>query len=309
MPPAPVPSSQPSEIPSLLSSSVTPSVSGAPSLMSSVPIPSSKPNDMPLVLSTTPPVGSLQPSDVPSSSLVPSQTPSLSSVPSKMSSEHSMLPSTPLPTAAQFGSVETLFEVRVTLDGIDVSNLNITALDEVVDLLETVFGDMLPEGAIVRLLKVGGFSVTRRLLRFLENDGLAGVDIKFEIIMTQTCSSAKCEDSEADKISATLYHNVTSEFEEKVSSGELAKSIQAEAEATGVSEMSHVTLNASTLQVGQAKVTVKESKENKTNDPSRSPSELPVDPSDDDGNSSLKHGRKFALPVVAFTSMIVLFCT
>jgi len=206
---------------------------------------------------------------------------------------------TPSPTVQEFGSVEVSFEVGVTLEGIDMSDLDITALDEVVDLLETVLGNMLPEGAIVRLLKVGGFSVTRRLLRFLEEDG-SGVDVEFEIIMRQSCSSAKCDDSESDEIAATLYDDVTSDLEAKVASGELTTSIQEEAEAAGVSEMSNVTINASTLQVGQATITVKEAKEDKS----------PDDPTDDVDSASSRHGHGVALSIMAgFVSMIFLLHT
>ena len=206
---------------------------------------------------------------------------------------------TPSPTVQEFGSVEVSFEVGVTLEGIDMSDLDFTALDEVVDLLETVLGDMLPEGTIVRLLKVGGFSVTRRLLRFLEEDG-SGVDVEFEIIMRQSCSSAKCDDSESDEIAATLYEDVTSDLEAKVASGELATSIQEEAEAAGVSEMRNVTINASTMQVGQATITVKEAKEDKS----------PVDPTDDVDSASSRHGHGVAFSIMAgFVSMILLLHT
>jgi len=199
------------------------------------------------------------------------------------------------PTVQQFGSVEVSFEVGVTLEGVDISDLDITALDEVVNLLQTVFADMLPPGAIVRLLKVGGFSVTRRSLRFLEDDGLGGVDVEFEIIMTQACSSAKCDDLEAEEISQTLYEKVTSDFEEKVASGELTTSIQEKAESAGVSEMSNVTISASTLQVGQAKVTIKEAQEGNS----------PPDPTDDDDMSLSMHSRRAVFS--ALTGVVSIF--
>jgi len=56
-----------------------------------------------------------------------------------------------------------------------MSDLDIAALDEVVYLLQNTIGEMLLEGAIVRILNVGGFSVTHRLLRFLEEDN-SGVE-------------------------------------------------------------------------------------------------------------------------------------
>jgi hypothetical protein len=198
------------------------------------------------------------------------------------------------PTVEQFGSVEVSVEVGVTLEGISISDLDITVLDEVVNLLESVFADMLPPGATVRLLKVGGFSVTRRLLRFLEDDGLGGVDVEFEITMAQACSSTKCNDLEVDEIAETLYQEVKSYFEKNVASGELTTTIQEEAEVMGVSELSNVTISASTF--GQAKVTVKKAKEGKS----------PVDLTDDDISSSSRHGRGVALSVLTGVAALVL---
>jgi len=203
---------------------------------------------------------------------------------------------TPSPTVQQLGSVEVSFEVGVTLDGINVSDLDPTALDDVVNLLQSVFGDLLPEGAIVRILSVGGFSVTRRMLRFLE-ENISGVEVEFEVIMTQTCTSAKCEDSETNAISTTLYEDVTSNLKTKVESGELTTSIQEKAEVSGVSALSDVSISADSLQVSEAKVTVKEASEE----------ENPVDPPDDDDSASSRRGPGVTLSVLAgFVSVMFL---
>ena len=259
---------------------------------------------VPTLLATTTPLPTLKPTDGPTSAgptLLPTTAPITPLPTLKPTSFLTSKPSTsPIilsasPTVEQFGSVEVSFEVEVTLEGIDVSDLDITAINDVVNLLEAVFADMLPPGAIVRLLKVGGFSVTRRLLRFLEEDSLGGVEVEFEIIMTQVCSSAKCEETEVAEISESLYQEVSSDFEQKVTSGELTTSIQEEAESRGVSEMSDVVVNASAVHVGKAKVTVKEAKE----------VDAPADPTDDDGISSSRHSRGTLLSAFVGVVLIV----
>mmetsp|Transcript_9636 Transcript_9636/g.21733 ORF Transcript_9636/g.21733 Transcript_9636/m.21733 type:complete len:348 (-) Transcript_9636:2000-3043(-) len=188
------------------------------------------------------------------------------------------------PTVVEFGSVEVSVEVEIKLEGIDMTDIDPNALDKIVDLLEAVLGEMLPEGAIVRLLSVGGFSVARRLLRFLEEPS-GGVDVQFEIIMSKMCSSSKCDASEADEISETLYQDVSSDLKAKVESGDLTTAIQKEAESAGVSQFSNVSVNASTMQVSQPTVTVKEAKDDR----------LPVDPTDDDDSASTRLGVALSL--------------
>ena len=156
-----------------------------------------------------------------------------------------------------------------------MTDIDITKLDEVVDILESVFGDLLPEGAIVRILSVGGLSVARRLLRWLQSDSSAssgGVDVQFEIILTETCDSLKCD--EADSLSEELYQTVTTDFAKQVESGALTTSIQTQAADAGVESLSSVSI--SSVKTGQPTVTVREAKDQT----------LPTDPDDDDDSSS-----------------------
>jgi len=155
---------------------------------------------------------------------------------------------------------------------------------------------LLPPNAIVRLLKVGGISLTRRVLRFLEEEEAAtGVDLEFEVILVQTCSSAKCDDEEADDVSATLYFDVTEDIKAKVESGDLTSSIQEQAVALGISELSEVSVSPDSLQVSEAKVTVKEAQEDDDDS---------VDPPDDDSGSS-RIGISLSI-AAGFVSMIFL---
>ncbi|KAL7543233.1 hypothetical protein ACHAXR_012524 [Thalassiosira sp. AJA248-18] len=230
------------------------------------------PTQTPSVFSSIEPSGnpsshpSIEPSGNPSSlpSTEPSGNPSSdpSTEPSGNPSSHPSThptgqPSSP-PSEPNYGLVEVSIEVEVTLEGINMADIDLNSLDAVVDLLSEVFKKILPKGAFVRILSVGGFSVTRRLLRFLQDDGTGGVPVEFEIVMKETCDSAKCSDAETNEISANLYQVVTTDLKEKVDSGELVTELQEEAQAQGVSELSNVTINASTMQVSEAKVTVKE---------------------------------------------------
>ncbi|KAL7543914.1 hypothetical protein ACHAXR_013362 [Thalassiosira sp. AJA248-18] len=242
------PSSQPSSAPSV---SGSPSSEGPTMQVSSTetnPLPSLTPSLFP----------SIQPAGQPSShpSTQPSGQPSIS------------------PPEPNYGLVKVSIDVEVTLEGIDMADIDLNSLDNVVDLLTKVFKNALPEGAFVRILSVGGFSVTRRLLRFLQDDG---TDVEFQIIMKETCDSATCSDAEANEISANLYQVVTADLTAKVESGELVTELKEEAENQGVSELSNVTINASTMHVSEAKVTVREAQP-----------EGDDDISDDDDNASNK---------------------
>jgi len=202
----------------------------------------------------------------------------------------------PSPTALVFGEIEVAFEVEVKLEGLNMTDIDITKLDEVVDILESVFGDLLPEGAIVRILSVGGLSVARRLLRWLQEDDSAsssGVDIQFEVILKETCDSLKCD--EADSLSEELYQSVTNNFSVKVESGALTTSIQTKASEAGVESLKNVSI--SSIKTGQPTVTVKEAKDQT----------LPTDDIDDDDDSSchvLATGVSLALVLLSATVLI-----
>ena len=197
-------------------------------------------------------------------------------------------------TPAELGSVDVSFEVAIKLEGIDVSDLDFMALEPVVKVLEKAFVSMLPEGARVRLLKVGGVAVSRRVLRYLEDSiATSGVDVEFEVTMTKQCDSAKCEDSA--EIANALYDEVTADLKTKVEDGSVSSAIQKEADDEGVSQLKNVTVNSSSLKVGAAKVTVTEGTKNET----------PEVPKDDDDNASVMQGHGVTLSImVVVVSML-----
>ena len=162
------------------------------------------------------------------------------------------------PTNMKFGEIEVSFECEVKLEGIKVSEIYGLNLNEVVDLLVSVLRNILPKGAVVRILSVGGLSVVRRLLRSLQEEG-SGVDVQFEIVLKEQCDTAKCDNSA--EMSKTLYQDVTSNIKAKVESGELTTSIQEAATSSGVPALAKASVNASSLQVDEATVTVKKAPE------------------------------------------------
>lgn len=195
-----------------------------------------------------------KPSDVPTSK--PTALPTM-----KPTSQPTVKP-TSSPTKVQVGFVEVSFEVGIKLEGIDVSDLDITQLDSVVNVLEQVFKSMLPVGARVRLLKVGGISVSRRILRVLQdtNATSAGVDVEFEVIITKQCDTAKC--TESAQVSDSLYTEVTTDIKTKMESGSLTTAIQEKAKEDGVTQLENISVSVSSLTVSDAKVTVTEGSQN-----------------------------------------------
>ena len=246
---------------------------------------------------------SVSPTPQPSSvEFVPVQTSSPTSVPTSMpiTAKPSAKPTpkptnqpSPSPTALVFGEIEVAFEVEVKLEGLNMTDIDITKLDGVVDILESVFGDLLPEGAIVRILSVGGLSVARRLLRFLQDSASSGgVEVNFEIILLEKCDDLTCEDS--DVLSEELYQTVTTSFTEQVSV--LSKSIQAKAEEMGVESLKNVSI--SSIKTGQPTVTVREAKDQTL--PSNDDDE-----NDDDSSSSVLVTMVSLLVLVATTLLMV----
>lgn len=177
------------------------------------------------------------------------------------------------------------------MQGIDVSDIDILSLDNIVDLLTSVMGDLVPEGAIVRILSIGGFEVRRRLLRMLEETG-AGVAVEFEIILQQTCSSAKCDESEVADLSGKI-EEVTSEIKTEVETGSLTTSIQQKAVELGVEELQSVSVDASSLQISEVAVTETEAKDNT----------LPND--DDDTGASNILGVTFSFVAALVLALVV----
>mmetsp|Transcript_21524 Transcript_21524/g.41171 ORF Transcript_21524/g.41171 Transcript_21524/m.41171 type:complete len:750 (+) Transcript_21524:464-2713(+) len=195
-----------------------------------------------------------KPTDVPTSK--PTALPTM-----KPTSQPTIKP-TSSPTKVQAGYVEVSFEVGIKLEGIDVSDLDITQLDSVVNVLEQVFKSMLPEDARVRLLKVGGISVSRRILRVLQDSisSSTGVDVEFEVIMTKQCDTAKC--TESDHVSDSLYTEVTKDLKTKMESGSVTTAIQEKAKEDGVTQLENISVSVSSLTVSDAKVTVTEGSQN-----------------------------------------------
>ena len=72
--------------------------------------------------------------------------------------------------------------------------------------------------------------------------------------MKEECSTAACDDSAA--LSSTIYSQVTTDLKAKVDDGELARVIQEEAEAEGVSTLGNVSVSSDSFVVSSAKVTV-----------------------------------------------------
>ena len=201
-------------------------------------------------------------------------------------------PPTASPTQAKFGSVDIKFDAAVTLEGINVSDLDFTSLGAVVDLLEKVFESILPEGAMVRLLRVGGISVTRRMLRNLQDDE-QGVEVEFEVTITETCEDADCNNSE--DISNAVYDNVTSDLKKKVEDGSLSTAIQEEADAEGVSELANVSVKPDSLKASEPTVTVKKA-------------EPETDDDTDDDSSSFKFKSTLAIAIVSASALFLGEC-
>ena len=172
------------------------------------------------------------------------------------------------PTATQTEAlVEVTFEVAMTLTGIESSDLDITSLDSVVSLLEDVIGEMLPEGAKARLLKVGGYSLTRRfLLRLLQESSSVGVDVEFEVIFSQKCEEVDtCDDSKDTLLEeADIF---SSDIVAKVEDGSLSDSIVEKANEEGIELLKNVTVSPSSLKVSAPSATVIIKKQNEEDVP------------------------------------------
>ncbi|KAL7482197.1 hypothetical protein ACHAW6_007888 [Cyclotella cf. meneghiniana] len=220
-------------------------------------------------------------------------TPPTTKPTSKLSIKPSLKPTTgptASPTKSRFGSVDVKFDIAVTLTGINVSDLDFTALGAVIDLLEKVFASILPEGAKIRLLRIGGVPVTRRFLRLLEE--VEGVDVEFEVIITEQCKDAACINSE--DISAAVYEEVTSNLKAKVEDGSLSAVIRDEADAEGVSELANATVKNDSLKASVPIVTVKKAQTITEND----------DVPDDDTASSTYKSTTFNFAILAFVLLL-----
>jgi len=140
---------------------------------------------------------------------------------------------------------------------------------------------MVPAGARIRLLKVGGYAVARRLMRYLQEDG---IDIEFEVIMDAVCDTITCERS--NEIASSLYNQVTTDLRAKVEDGEVSRVIQEEAASNGVSELANVTVSSNSFNVTAAKVTIQVGT-TEAPSPTAAPTEAPTSASAMVGHSAM----------------------
>ena len=198
--PSESPSNEPSDLPTSGPSQV-PTV--APSDLPTTSRPSEKPSAKATALPATPTrspttiVPSHSPTQVPTS--IPTKLPTRNPVSKRPTAQPTVLvvdAPTFQPTVMKYGEIEVSFECAVKLEGIQITEIDITQLSVVVDLLVSSLRDFLPEGAIIRIISVGGISVGRRLLlRLLQDDDTSGVDVQFEVILKEKCDTAACGNS------------------------------------------------------------------------------------------------------------------
>jgi len=197
---------------------------------------------------------SKQPTRPPSSP--PSKQPTKK--PTKMPTHVPTKKPTSSPTVIEAGGVvEVTIAVAMTLSGIDTSDIDVTSLDSVVALLENVIQDMLPEGAKVRLLKVGGFSLSRRLRRYLEEqkDGSLGVDVEFEIIFSELCNDGdECDDSKETLLKEADV--VSSDIVKLVEDGSLEVEIKERASRQEIDVLKSISVSPASLKVSAPSATV-----------------------------------------------------
>lgn len=212
--------------------------------------------------------------------------------PSKQPTKKPTKKPTSSPTVMETGGVvEVTIEVAMTLSGIDTSDIDVTALDSVVALLENVIQDMLPEGAKVRLLKVGGFSLSRRLLRYLEQQegGSLGVDVEFEVIFSQLCDDGdKCDDSKETLLKeADVF---SSDIVKLVEDGSLEADIKERATEQEIEVLKNISVSPTSLTVSAPSATVTIVKEQQEDVP------------DEDSSSSIQ-GLSVGVAIIAGASI------
>eukprot|EP00984_Skeletonema_dohrnii_P001576 scaffold491_cov76-Skeletonema_dohrnii-CCMP3373.AAC.1 len=123
--------------------------------------------------------------------------------------------------------VEVEFEVAITLDGIEDGS---TLSDEFVPSLESVLQAslQLPEGAGLRIVSIGGVSLTGRLLEAQAQ----GLLVIFLITLVINCSEETCDDSRGALLEEA--GDLSSAITMKVTDGSLSTSIEASV-GTGIS--------------------------------------------------------------------------
>ncbi|KAL9183424.1 hypothetical protein ACHAXT_004280 [Thalassiosira profunda] len=134
------------------------------------------------------------------------------------------------------------------------------------NVLKTAIEGVLPEGSTITIVTIGGVSVSRRRLRFLQESG-SEIVVQFEMAASKDCSAATCDASEAAELSIELDRELTEALESSVESGELTVEVQMEAETNGDLTLSNATVSA--VEVGEAEVTVTDAEEGQVPDSSK----------------------------------------
>ena len=214
--------------------------------------PSSRPNLQPTIRPTP---GDFQ-------STKPTQKPSL--VPTESGSSNNNVP-TPVPTLQETPSptvtftnakIQVKFKAEIKLNMTDVVLVPGPELEAVVEVLEKSIEKSLSNQATVRILKIGGLPLSRRVLRSLQSaDALS---VEFEV--TMEIESETTDGSDADVLSETIYITATNELQDAVSSGTLDDTLKEEAKSRGVTILENVTINKSSFsaQEKNVKITTKE---------------------------------------------------
>ena len=273
-----------------------------------VATPSSMPSKVPSsVPSTAPSVDAMATSSV-TPSQIPSSSPSISTSSIALltlSPTPTPVPSTQFPTARlENGVVEMKFQAGITVKGISVNDIPLGGeeLDNLVKVLKNSISHFLPEGAQVRILKIGGISVTRRRhLRVLEEsedkeedeEGSKDVEIEFEVTMKQECSDAECTNS--DSMSENLYQGMTKDLGEAVSDGSVTTKLREDAAEEGVVALKNVEVEENSFAAEEPTIMVMTIQKNDDGGV--------VD--DDDNSAATRHSRARGLIGAAFLAATI----
>ena len=200
--------------------------------------------------------------------------------------ESSVTAATQGATNITLGTVEVSFGVNVTLQGIPSLDVNSDSVDDIADVLTVAMEDILPEGAAVRVVSVGGYPVSAEetaLKRSLQHNGNSStvtgdeedgggegggeegiiveyeimLSVGFEAILSEDCQTSTCQEFEVDELSTLLAQDFESNVRSKIENGELTDAIQEEATIASVSELQDVTVESDSLEISELTVTVR----------------------------------------------------
>jgi hypothetical protein len=221
---------------------------------------------------TTPPTK--QPTHLPT--MKPTMQPT--KTPTKQPTKKPTKQPTASPTVLETGGVvEVSLEITMTLSGIEPSDIDISSLDAVVELLTASLMEMLPEGAKVRLLSVGGFQISNRMLRYLqeENGNNIGVDVEFEVLLSTVCDTEDtCNESKESLVNEATA--VSTELSQKVEDGSIEETIKEKATQQDVALLKAISISPTSLQVSEIKATIIIKKDSKEEIPDSSSSMVTI---------------------------------